>query len=62
MTFQRELENLINRYSVENGSDTPDFILAAYMGACLDAFNAATRERDRYYGIVKTQSEALLTL
>ena len=50
MTFEKELEALINRHSVENGSNTPDFILAGYMGACLDAFNAATVERERWYG------------
>ncbi|HSW65257.1 MAG TPA: hypothetical protein VLH56_18395 [Dissulfurispiraceae bacterium] len=29
--FRAELETLINRYSKENGSNTPDFILADYM-------------------------------
>lgn len=26
--FKKELEHLINRYSIENKTDTPDFILA----------------------------------
>ena len=51
MNFQKELQDLINRYSLETGSNTPDFILAAYMGACLAAFNAATADRDRWYGV-----------
>jgi acyl carrier protein len=50
-TFELALENLINRYSIENESDTPDFILAQYLRACLDAFKVAVRERDRWYGL-----------
>jgi hypothetical protein len=48
--FAIELERLINRYSKENGSNTPDFILAKYLCNCLDAFNLASRERERWYG------------
>lgn len=48
--FFRELTSLINRYSLENASHTPDFILAEYMGACLAAFNRASNERERWYG------------
>lgn len=48
--FGAELTGLINRYSCENESNTPDFILAAYLGACLDAFDAATVERERWHG------------
>lgn len=40
----------INGHSAENVSNTPDMILAAFAGACLDAFNAATQERERWYG------------
>jgi hypothetical protein len=49
--FQRELTALINRHSIENGSNTPDFILAAYMRRCLEAFEAAVRARDVWYGV-----------
>ena len=31
--FQKELTALINEYSKENDSDTPDFILARYLNA-----------------------------
>lgn len=48
--FLLALESLINRHSVENESDTPDFILAQYLRGCLDAWNKAVRERDRWYG------------
>jgi len=40
----------INMNSAENSSNTPDFVLAKYLLNCLDAFDEATRERDRWYG------------
>ncbi len=48
--FQQELEDLINRHSQENVSNTPDFILAQYMGAALAAFNTAVQQRETWYG------------
>ena len=45
--FEKELEQLINKYSIENESNTPDFILASYLRDCLNAFNKITEERDR---------------
>jgi hypothetical protein len=48
--FRKELESLINRHSMENGSDTPDFILAEYLTRCLENFDATTKRRDGWYG------------
>lgn len=48
--FEQELRELINRYSIENGSDTPDFILAEYLTDCLWSWNRATRAREKWYG------------
>lgn len=48
--FRSELERLLNRQSMENGSNTPDFILAEYLHACLDAFDAAVKHREQWYG------------
>jgi hypothetical protein len=48
--FAKELESLINRYSQENGSDTPDFVLAGYLRDCLSAWNTAVKARERWYG------------
>ena len=48
--FQTELEQLINKYSVESESNTPDFILAEYLGNCLNAFNIAVKRREDWYG------------
>ena len=50
-TFEEELRRLINCHSVENESNTPDFVLAAYIRDCLNAFTKATAGRDRYYGM-----------
>jgi hypothetical protein len=47
--FRRALERLINRSSAENGSDTPDFILAAYLTGCLAQFDAAVNARTKWY-------------
>lgn len=44
--FEKELESLINKYKMENGSDTPDFVLAEYLAKCLAAFDYATKMRD----------------
>jgi hypothetical protein len=50
MTFQQELEHLVNRYCQENGSNTPDFILAEYLMRCLDTFDQAVNAREGWYG------------
>ncbi len=49
--FQRELTDLINKYSKENGSDTNDFVLAEYLCQSLKAFDYAVRYRDDVKGI-----------
>jgi hypothetical protein len=46
--FKKELKALINSYSKENESNTPDFILAEYMINCLHAFEKATNERTKF--------------
>ena len=48
--FAQELEQLINRHSKENGSDTPDFLLAEYLRGCLDNFDRIVRAREHWYG------------
>ena len=47
--FQTELQDLLNRYSKENGSDTPDFVLAEYMAMALKSFDYCVRYREAYY-------------
>lgn len=48
--FRKELETLINKCSMENGSNTPDFILADYLVSCLENFNAIMTARDKWHG------------
>jgi hypothetical protein len=50
LTFARELESLVNRYSQENASNTPDFILAEYLMLCLAAWNHGVTRREQWYG------------
>jgi len=61
MTFKKELENLINRYSQENASNTPDFILAYFLVDCLSAFDMAIQQRETWYGRDARPVEGLLT-
>lgn len=49
--FRQELAALLNRYSMENGSNTPDFLLADYLIACLRVLEGVTSEREAWYGI-----------
>jgi len=48
-SFKEELCSLINKYSIENGSGTPDFILAEYLIDCLHALNFCIYSREGWY-------------
>lgn len=50
MTFRQELDALINRYSLENGSNTPDFILGQFLAQVLEVFDTAVNLRESWYG------------
>ncbi len=47
--FQKELTALINKWSIENTCDTPDYILAAFLVNCLKTFCFTTGKRDKWY-------------
>ena len=47
--FERELTSLINRYSLENLSNTPDFILAKVAFDAIISFTEATKTRNDWY-------------
>lgn len=49
--FERDLCSLINAHSIENGSNTPDFLLAEYLQGCLDLWNKSVNARDKWYGV-----------
>lgn len=57
--FDMELRQLLNRYSRENASDTPDFILRDYIQGCLTAFNEAVKAREKWYGRDEPRTGAL---
>lgn len=48
--FKKELSDLINRHCIENGSNTPDYMLADYLFACLENFERTTQQRETWYG------------
>lgn len=50
MSLKDDISKLLNIVSAENASDTPDFILGEYLTSCLDAFDNATRQREKWYG------------
>lgn len=47
--FVKQLETLINMNSMENDSNTPDFILAQYLKGSLDLFTGAVNARSNWY-------------
>jgi hypothetical protein len=49
MSLQVDICDLLNSYSRENRSDTPDFILAQYLMDALEAFERATHRRTIWY-------------
>ena len=47
--FIEEIRVVINKHSKENGSDTPDFILAEYLEGCLNVFDKTVNSRESWY-------------
>lgn len=47
--FTKELCSLINKHSMENESNTPDFILADYLIGCLDVFTSSVVNRGKWH-------------
>lgn len=45
-SFSEELKHLLNYHSMENRSNTPDFVLAEFMMGALAAYESAVRHRD----------------
>ena len=48
--FEGELRALVNKHSMENRSNTHDFILAGFLDSCLLAFDTAVQQRESMYG------------
>lgn len=46
--FQKELEELIKKHSMEVDSNTPDYILAEYLTNCLINYNNIIQSKNEY--------------
>lgn len=57
MDLRKKIEQAINSCSAENGSNTPDFILAEYLTDCLSTFDKASKAREKWYGISSAPGE-----
>lgn len=56
--FENDLTHLINKYSLENRSNTPDHILAKYLVMSLVCLDHAIGVRDVWYGGATKQKAA----
>jgi hypothetical protein len=45
--FPNLLKNAINKCSIENASNTPDYILTEFLLSCLNAYEVAVIRRDQ---------------
>jgi hypothetical protein len=50
VTLREGIASILNSHSHENVSNTPDFILASFLTACLDAFDGCVVAREDWYG------------
>ena len=48
--FVADLTSVLNRHSIENLSNTTDFILAEYLCKCLEAWHTGVERRESWYG------------
>lgn len=49
-SFESELENLLNRHSIDGDSSTPDFILARFLCDTLKTWTKAANSRENWHG------------
>lgn len=54
LTLTQDLTRVINRHSVENGSNTPDFLLAEYLVRCLQSAQMLINRRTGWWGLPDT--------
>jgi len=57
--FYKDLIVLINKHSMENQNDTPDYILADYIMNSLMAFTATTLKRDKWWNFKTWKLKAI---
>lgn len=49
MAFEEGIRHLINSLSLESESNTPDYILAAYLVRCFETFTETTVTREDWH-------------
>ena len=49
VTFRKELTDLINKHSLEQYCNTPDFILADYLVACFNNYCNVKNDNDQWF-------------
>jgi len=49
-SLERDITSLLNRYSAESVSDTPDFVLAEFLLGSIKVFNESIHSREMWYG------------
>ena len=60
--LRNKISSAINSVSAENGSNTPDFILAEFLTDCLIAFDKASLAREKWYGTSLSIGTGTLTI
>lgn len=46
----KEFAEVINKHSMENESNTPDWVIGMFLVGCLEQFNFSICNRDNWYG------------
>lgn len=49
-SLEQRIAELINEFSNENNSNTPDFVLARYLTGCLENFHTCVNMREQWHG------------
>lgn len=61
IAFKKDLEKLINNYSLENLCNTPDFIIAECLFNCFKGLIHFSQDRDRWYNFQPWENSKPLT-
>lgn len=48
--FEKELEELLNKYSKDNDTETPDWLLVEYLSGCLETYKTTIKAREQWFG------------
>lgn len=57
MEFKKELTDLINKFSLDDKCNTPDYILCDYIIGCIENFYTTVDKRDSYSKMKETHFE-----